>query len=89
MSEETRIRAKDNDLGAIHKEYIEHLRACISGQKEDTLTAQLHTAVRNILKDNGITVEPDVPEEAKHRKTFELALVGREVEDDDVFVKVK
>lgn len=82
MSEE-RIRAKDSDLGEIQKNYVAHLKSLLAGE-EDTLSTAAHTGIRNILKDNQVTVDPDLTNAADHQKTLTLTLVGQEVEKDDI-----
>jgi len=82
MSEQ-RVRAKDSDLGEIQKNYIAHLKNLLGGA-EDTLSASAHAGIRGILKDNNITVDPDLTKAADHQKTLTLTLVNQEVTEGDV-----
>jgi hypothetical protein len=83
MSE--RVRAKDSQLGKIHKNYVDYLADRLAGRETDVeLTPADHTGIRNLLKDNGIVVEPDVDKEADKRKDITLTLVGQEVTTQDI-----
>ena len=80
-----RTRATDNDLGEIQKSYIDHLKGLLDGSvAEDHLTTAVHTGIRSMLKDNAITVDPDLMDAADHRKAITLTLVGEEVTDEDI-----
>jgi len=80
-----KIRAKDNALGGIHKDYVQYLADKLAG-KEDLveLTTADHTGIRNLLKDNNIVIEPDIDNELDHRKDITLTLVGKEVTPEDI-----
>jgi len=80
-----RTRATDNDLGEIQKSYIEHLKGLLDGTvTEDHLTTAAHNGIRSMLKDNSITVDPDLTEAADHRKKLTLSLVGEEITEEDI-----
>ena len=86
MSDTTqKIRAKDNALGKIHKDYVQYLADRLAGIETQTpLSTADHTGIRNLLKDNNIFIEPDVDNENEHRKEITLTLVGREVTEEDI-----
>jgi len=80
-----RTRATDNDLGEIQKSYVDHLKGLLNGSiEEDHLNTAAHNGIRNLLKDNAITVDPDLTEAADHRKKLTLSLVGEEITEEDI-----
>lgn len=82
---DNRIRAKDSQLGKLHKDYVDYLAARLTGEPTDIeLSPADHTGIRNVLKDNGIVVEPDVDREMEKRKNITLSLVEQEVTTTDI-----
>ena len=75
MASEERPRARDSDLGELHVNYIKHLADKVAGKHTELeLSSAEHQAIRNILKDNQIFVEPDIDNESEHKGTVNLAL---------------
>jgi|14_taG_2_1085336.scaffolds.fasta_scaffold05361_4 hypothetical protein len=79
-----RTRATDSDLGDIQKSYVDHLKALLAGEIEDHLSTAAHSGIRSILKDNSITVDPDLTHAVDHRNKIELTLVDQEITPEDI-----